>query len=104
MDILLKIKEIKEYNEYILHDELTNKDYRLILEFYGIDSPQVGDFLLLHKNLLDPQNQWYSQPYAFEILTDDDSSLKEESSKIKDIDLAALSTKDKKYVLKRIYG
>lgn len=97
MDTSLKIKEIKKHGEFVLQNQKTKQECRLILQFYGIQSPQVGDVLLLNERLLNPKDEWFSQPYAFEALEDSDDGLKE-------IDLAGLITKDKKYLLKRVYG
>lgn len=97
MDLSLKIKKINKFNEYILLDNKSKKEYNLVLEFYGMKTPKVNDVLLLNANLVDPKSKWYSQPYAFEPLGSDDLDLNES-------DMAGLVTKDKKYVLKRIYG
>ena len=97
MDVNLKILEIKKFNEYILQSNENKKKYSLILEFYGLDKPKVNDTLVLNENLLNTKHKDYSQPYAFEILNDNDLDVKEN-------DMAGLVTKDKKYILKRIYG
>lgn len=97
MDKSLKIMQIKSHNEYVLQDTVIKEQYRLILEFHDMDKPQVGDVLLLNENLLNPKYEWYGQPYAFEKLDNDKTDLKE-------IDLAGIFTKNKKYILKRVYG
>lgn len=96
MQIVLRIKQINEFNEYILQDIDSKKEYRLILEFCGI-SPKVDDILSLNKNLVDPKSKLYIQSYAFERLDNDEDNLDE-------VDFAGLVTDDKKYRLKRIYG
>ncbi len=97
MDIGLKIVKINKFNQYVLQDTKTKEEFKLILEFYGMFKPKVDDILLIDKRLLDHKNEWFSQPYAFEIFNDDEDDLKE-------IDLVGLLTKNKKYILKRIYG
>lgn len=97
MILSLKIKEIKEYNEYILQDMTTKKQYSLILEFHRLNNPKIGDVLLLDASLLNRNSKNFSQPYAFEKLDNEEKNIGEN-------DLACLVCKDKKYILKRIYG
>ena len=92
----LKIKQINKFNEYILQDVKTKKMHRLILEFYKIE-PKVGDLIVINEKLLDPKSDLYIQSYAFEEFNEIENNLDE-------ADLAGLITKDKKYILKRIYG
>lgn len=94
---VLKIIKLNKVHEYFLQDIKTNKEYRLILEFYGIDYPKVNDFLLLDENLLNPNHERYCQPYAFGIL-------EASNTKLDKIDLVGLITKDKQYLLQRMYG
>ena len=96
MDSSLKIRQINKFNEYILQDIKTKRTHRLILEFYGIN-PKVGDIILLNEELLDPKSDLYIQSYAFEKFNEIENNLDK-------ADLAGLITKDKKYVLKRMYG
>lgn len=97
MDLNLKIKEIKKFNQYILQDTKTKKQYSLILEFYKVDAPKVNDMILLNEDLVNPKNEWFSQPYTFEVLDADEFNINQR-------DIAGLITRDKKYILKRIYG
>lgn len=93
----LKVIKVNNFNEYILEDKKEGKEYSIIMEFYGIDKPKVNDIIALSDRLVDPNNKWYSQPYAFELLNDTETNLKQ-------IDVIGLISKDKKYILKRIYG
>ena len=97
MDLSLKIKKINEFNEYILQDKKSKKEYNLVLEFYGINQPNINDIILLNENLVNKNYEGYAQPYAFEIFDKKDIEINE-------IDMAGLITKDKKYILKRVYG
>lgn len=97
MNLKLKILKINKYNEFILQDQDSKKEYSLILEFYGINKPKINDILLLDERLLDKNYKGYSQPYAFEKFNDSDKNLNE-------TDLVGLVSKDKKYILKRVYG
>ena len=96
MDKLLKIKQIGNFNEYILQEEKTKKTYRLVLEFYGL-KPEVNDILMLNEKLLDPKSEWSTYFYVFEELKKTEANLAEE-------DLAEIIIKDKKHILKRVYG
>ena len=53
MDLKLKIIKINKFNEFILQDQDSEKEYSLILEFYGINKPKINDILLLDERLLD---------------------------------------------------
>ncbi len=97
MVLHLEVVKINEYNEYILKDKNNNKEYRLILEFYGINKPNINDIIVISNKLLEPNNKWYSQPYAFELTDDTNINLKS-------VNLIGFISKDKKYILKRIYG
>lgn len=97
MLLKLKIIKVNNFNEYILKDKKEGKEYSIIMEFYGIDKPKVNDIIALSDRLVDPNDKWYSQPYAFELLNDTETNLKQ-------IDVIGLISKDKKYILKRIYG
>ena len=46
------------------------KEFHVVLEFYGVDMPQVKDKLLIHEKLLDPHWKAYKQPYAFQFIAD----------------------------------
>ena len=97
MEVSLKIIKINKYGQYILEDIVTKAKYSFILEFYDLDKPQVNDILVLDKSMTDTNSKEFSQPYAFEPLKDDDMDIVAK-------DIAGLVTKDKKYILKRIYG
>ena len=97
MDLKLKIIKINKFNEFILQDQDSEKEYSLILEFYGINKPKINDILLLDERLLDKNYKGYSQPYAFEKFNDSDKNLNV-------TDLVGFVSKDKKYILKRVYG
>lgn len=96
MDVFLKIKQINEFNEYILQEVETKKEYRLILKFYGINA-KVGDLVVINEKLLDPKSEFYVQSYAFEELSEIENDLDE-------ADLAGLISIGGKYILKRMYG
>ena len=96
MDKLLKIKQIGDFNEYILQEEKTKKTYRLVLEFYGL-KPEVNDILMLNEKLLDPKSEWATYFYVFE-------ELKKTEANLAEVDLAEIIIKDKKHILKRVYG
>ena len=97
MFLHLKIVKENDYNEYVLKNNKDNKEYKLILEFYGIDKPKVGDVIIISDKLIEPNNEWYSQPYVFELSSKVDKNIEK-------INLLGLISQGKKYILKRIYG
>ncbi len=96
--IELTIQEIKEFGEYILLDELTEEVYFLCLEFDKI-VPEIGDKLIISNNLLNRFSPLFAQPYAFEIIGENNIS-----EKIKIDDRACLIKDDNKIFMKRVYG
>lgn len=103
MILKLKIIKKKEHNEFILQESKSKKEYSIILGFYGINNPEVNDTIFLDNSLLDSNNEWFSQPYTFEIINKKTNS-KKDNMGLKKIDLALFISKNKKYILKRIYG
>ncbi len=97
MDLKLKVVQLKPYNQYVLLDEASQKTFSLVLEFYGVKSPQINDFLVLNEKLLDQNFEGYCEPYAFTPLEDSDE-IRDES------ELSGLICSGEKYVLKRVYG
>ena len=91
----LKIVKITKYNEYILQED-KNK-HSLALEFYNMPQPQVGDILLAPKEILDTKSLNYVHFLCFMPLKEGDKPLRE-------TDTFGLHTKNKNYVLKRVYG
>ena len=74
----------------------TKKTYRLVLEFYGLKT-EVNDILMLNEKLLDPKSEWATYFYVFE-------ELKKPEANLAEVDLAEIIIKDKKHILKRVYG
>lgn len=95
--VYCKIKQCLPNNVYVI-EAFSNK-VELVLEFYGMDSPRVGDCLVLHKNLLDNSSPNFTQPYCFEV---GDKRIVRENDL--DEETAILRSGGKFYVLKRIYG
>ncbi len=94
----LKILEIGKYNSYVLEEIHSKKRYNLILEFYGIKNPEVGDSIIINSKLLDPKFEGYCQPYAFESCKKSLSEFGEETEYI------VLHSKNEDIVLQRVYG
>lgn len=97
--IALKIIR-KQQTMYLLENEEKKESFRLMLEFYGI-KVEANDYLIIHKDLLDRSNENFTQPYAFELC--EDKSF-DEVKNLNDTEYAILVSKNKKFVLKRIYG
>ncbi|MGN1200957.1 MAG: hypothetical protein ACI4R8_01650 [Candidatus Caccovivens sp.] len=96
--IQLKVKEIKTNGEYVLQEK-DGQTQSLILEFYDITPPVVGDTLFVHRNLLNRSSKKFTQPFAFEPL-----SVENENQKVDDEEMIGLHTQNGDVVLKRIYG
>ncbi len=97
----LEIKKINKFNSYLFEDAENKCNIELILEFYGLDKPTVGDKLLIHEELLNTKSPEFTQPYAFEL----DKEIN--SKQVKDLNMkefVVLRKNNKNYTLKRIYG
>lgn len=94
----LKIEKCLPFGAFLFFDEKTKKRVELVLQFYGIDAPKVGDHIFLHESLLDKKNKNFTQPYCFELFEGDFPQ------KEFDAEFAVLKTDDKVFVLKRVYG
>ena len=91
----LKIVEVKEFNEFVL--ESRTGRYNFTIEFYDMPKPKVGDVLILSENCLDTKSPDFVSMLQFEVL--DEKNIK----KFKESDIMALHTKNKDYILHRIY-
>lgn len=97
---MVKCKIIKclEYNEFVI--KCGEDVHSLVLEFYGVDKPIVGDEIIVNEILLDKNWENYSQPYAFQVVAINPLNV----PKLKNNDLAVLRSNDNIYTLQRIYG
>lgn len=93
-----KIIKCLDNNEYAI--KCGEDVHNLVLEFYGMENPIVGDELIINEILLDNNWENFSQPYAFEKIAINPLNV----SKLHNNDLIILKTKDKLCTLKRIYG
>ena len=84
-----------------LKDDRNNK-YEFCIEFYDIDvSPEIGDYINISAELLNPRYAGYSTLYAFGNL---ENPCGRENLDIDDIDIIKVITKNKEIILKRLYG
>ena len=96
----LKIFNI-ENNLYKLIDKNKN-EYEFNLTFYDLeDKLNVGDYIYLNKELLNPSYKEYSTTYFFGPL---DEQYGREIQTKDDIDLMKVKIKDKTIYLKRFFG
>ncbi len=102
MFLSLKIISINKNNEYVLQSEKSKKRYTLMLEFYDVEKPQIGDRLLISKTLLDKNSQLFCQPYAFAAA--DKSVIDNFAQNYSNDDIVVLSNLNKNIILQRIYG
>ena len=97
--IVCMFKQILENNNYIIADSQNN--YEVMFEFYGVNKPQIGDKILIHKGLLDQESPNYTQPYAFKLIQEFDlNKIKQKN----DAEYIVLQTNKNSFVLKRVYG
>ena len=83
-----------------LKDDRNNK-YEFCIEFYDIDvSPEIGDYINISAELLNPRYAGYSTLYAFGNL---ENPCGRENLDIDDIDIIKVITKNKEIILKRLY-
>lgn len=99
--VKLEIKQINNEIELFLADNKTGKGYKLLLEIFGDVKPQVGDILVLHEDLLNPNSECYSQPYFFDCL---ESEYGRDVEALQDNEKLALLRKENKWGFKRVYG
>lgn len=95
--VVCKIEKCLDFNGYEL--KAGDKKFRVVLDFFGVEQPKVGDVIALHKNLLDEKSAEFTGFYAFEV----ENTKHTEYSKT-DQEIALYQTGDKKFVLKRVYG
>lgn len=97
-----KLKIINNDNYlYDLEDESKNK-YTLNLEFHDIkERINVGDYIYISAELLNPKYAGYSTSYTFGKL---DSKYGKENISMNDIDVIKIETNNLEIYLKRLYG
>ncbi len=95
--MLFTIKEKKQFGEYVLINK-QGKSQSLMLEFYNMKEPAIGDKIYMDASLLNRNSVNFVQPYAFEPIREN------ETENISDKDIAGLHTKTEHIALKRIYG
>ena len=94
-----EIKEILENNVYVLN--FNGKMSKLVLEFYGINKPKVGDKLAIHENLLDKNSSEYTQPYSFMFVRE---IISKNIKELEDKNFILAKIENKVCLLKRVYG
>lgn len=93
-----KITKCLDFNAYQI--QYGNKECVLVMEFYGIDTPKIGDELQMSEILLDKNWKNYAQPYAFEKIAINPMNVE----KLDNSDLIVLKTKEDIFALMRVYG
>lgn len=92
----LKVIGVRQYGEYLLQNE-KSEIISLILEFYGVENPNINDLLFINEKLLDRSSEYFVQPYAFTLYDENDVRMIEE-------DIAGMVKDGKHIALKRVYG
>lgn len=93
---VFNIVNVGEFGKFSLAQKDSKVVHSLIMEFYGIPAPEVGDSILINEKLLDKNYEGYAQPYAFKL---DGGAIRNE-----DTEKIAVHKQGKNYVLKRVYG
>ena len=97
--VALTVKEVKEYGKFSLVGENVNID--LVLEFFDVNKPKVGDKILMHERLLNRNSSIFTQPYSFKRTLDYEA---EEIKYMEDMEYAVLKVGKDYISLKRVYG
>lgn len=99
---MMKLRIVEKNNYlYNLEDEVNNK-YIINFEFLDIgNNPDVGNYICMNEELLNPKYDGYSTFYTFGSL---DSQYGKKDIKLNDIDVVKLVMDEKEIYLKRLYG
>ena len=90
----------KSVYKYNLTDDRNN--YTIEMEFYDIEKkPDIGDYICINEELLNPQYDGYSVSYTFGNL---ENKYGKESVSVDDIDVIKYIQNEKEIYLKRLYG
>lgn len=93
-----KITKCLDFGSYQI--QYGKKECVLVMEFYGVDTPKIGDELRVPEILLDKNWENYAQPYAFEKIAINPMNVE----KLNNSDLIVLKTKEDIFTLMRVYG
>ncbi len=95
--------EIIDKNDYIFRLKDNNeKLYILNLEILDVEEEiNVGDYISISAELLNPRYAGYSTSYTFGSL---ESKYGKDKIKLNDIDVIKIEIEDKEIYLKRLYG
>ena len=98
--IKLKIMNKSKYI-YNLKDENDN-NYEFNMDFLDMEEkPEIGDYLYMSDELLNPKYDGYSTSYTFGNL---ENIYGKENIKIDDVDVIKIKTYKSEIYLKRLYG
>ncbi len=92
----LKIIKKEKYNQYVLQKGESQMIF--ILGFYDMPQPDEGDILIVNEEYLNTSSPDFVRTLYFKPLEE------KEKADVKKSDIAGLHTKDKNYLLRRIYG
>ena len=73
----------------------------LMIEFFDIEKPKVGSYILMNKKLLDEKYEGYCQPYCFEFY------MEYEDKNVLPVDnpeYIVIFNKNKNIIMQRVYG
>lgn len=93
-----KVKNKLEYGVFVLESE--GEEFKVMLEFLGVDEPVIGEEIAFSKELLDKTSKYYTQPYTFQY----DAKALIEEVELNEKEYLVVVRKNKGFILKRIYG
>lgn len=99
---MIKLKIIaKDADIYKLQDD-EKQEYCMNIEFFDMEElPEIGNYLYINKEYLNPKYEGYSGFYIFGDLA---SEFGKSNIKMNDIDIIKIEKEHKLIYLKRLYG
>lgn len=100
--MMVKLQIINKNNCLYKLKDIKENEYEINLEFLDIKSiPEIGDYICISAELLNPRYAGYSTLYTFGNL---DNPCGKSNLNINDTDVIKIITGNKEIVLKRLYG
>ena len=99
---MVRLKIINKNNYLYKLKDIKGNEYEFNLEFFDIETtPEIGDYISMSAELLNPRYAGYSTLYTFGNL---DNPCGKSNLNINDTDVIKVITENKEIVLKRLYG
>lgn len=99
---LRRLRIMKKNNYSYLFSDESDSEYVINIEFMDIEkAPELGDYIYMNEELLNPQYEGYSTFYTFGSLN---NQYGKENIAMDDVDVIKVILEDKEIWLKRLYG